>query len=80
MLNFIKKNCIGILTYAALMSVEWLLADAAYQAGLAKGTTEGVKMATSAMRTGTAAIELATQVVSKNEDEYEDKEKSVRDN
>lgn len=80
MLNFIKKNRIGILTYVAVMSAEWLLAYAAYQAGLAKGTVEGTKLATSAIRTSTSAIEFATQVVSKNEDKYEDKEKSVRDN
>lgn len=80
MLNFIKKNRIGILAYAAVMSAEWLVAYAAYQAGLAKGTVEGTKLATSAIRTSTFAIELATQAVSKNEDEYEDKEKSARDN
>lgn len=67
MLNFIKKNRIGILAYAAVMSAEWLVAYAAYQAGLAKGTVEGTKLATSAIRTA-KAIELADRIVSKNED------------
>lgn len=70
MLNFIKKNRIGILTYAAVtyivVGVEWLVVEAAYQAGLAKGTTEGVKLATSTIRTA-KAIELADRIVSKNE-------------
>lgn len=67
MLNFIKKNRIGILTYAAVMSVEWLAAYAAYQAGLIKGTAEGARLATSVIRTA-KAIELADRIVSKNED------------